>query len=158
MANPESVEEILQSAIGKEIEANVFYNLLSQYVQNPQIRDLCGEFATEELEHKAKLELELMKLGKVVTSNSSYNKSFVRPLDYMVDMSKIMQMDYKELLLLAMKKEKASFKLYIELIPTVSNQSLRDVLMELAEEEARHKISFEIEYNLFINDKKQTSE
>jgi rubrerythrin len=76
----------------------------------------------------------------------------------MVDMSKILQMDYKELLLAAMKKEKASFKLYIELIPTVTNQSLRDVLMELAEEEARHKISFEIEYNLFINDKKQTSE
>jgi rubrerythrin len=156
MTSPESVVEILQSAIGKEIEANVFYNLLSQYVQNPQIRDLCGEFAAEELEHKAKLELELMKLGKTLTPYPAYNKAFVRPLDYMVDMSKIMQMDYKELLILAMKKEKAAFKLYIELIPTVSNQSLRDVLMELAEEEARHKISFEIEYNLFINDKKQT--
>jgi rubrerythrin len=156
MANPESVVEILQNAVGKEIESNVFYNLLSQYVQNPQMRDLCGEFAAEELEHKAKLELELMKLGKVLTSNSSYNKAFVRPLDYMVDMSKIMQMDYKDLLILAMKKEKASFKLYIELIPTVTNQSLRDVLMELAEEEARHKLSFEIEYNLFVNDKKSS--
>jgi rubrerythrin len=154
MANPESIEEILQLAVGKEIEANVFYNLLSQYIQNPQIRELCGEFAAEELEHKAKLELELMKLGKT-TPYASYNKAFVRPLDYMVDMSKIMQMDYKDLLILAMKKEKASFKMYIELIPTVSSQSLKDVLMELAEEEARHKISFEIEYNLFVNDKKQ---
>jgi rubrerythrin len=156
MTNPESVEEILQNAIGKEIESNVFYNLLSQYVQNPQIRDLCGEFAAEELEHKAKLELELMKLGKTLTPYSANNKAFVRPLDYMVDMSKIMQMDYKDLLILAMKKEKASFKLYIELIPTVTNQSLKDVLMELAEEEARHKISFEIEYNLFVNEKKQS--
>jgi rubrerythrin len=94
-----------------------------------------------------------MKIGKSLTPYTP-NKSSMKPLDYMVDMSKITQMDYKDLLLLAMKREKASFRLYIELIPAVANQSLREVLMELAEEEARHKISFEIEYNLFVNDKK----
>jgi rubrerythrin len=158
MANFESIEDILLVGISKEIESNVFYNLLSQYVENPQIRALCGDFASEELEHKAKLELELMKLGGVVARNSVQNKSLPKPLDFMIDMSRIMQMDYKGLLILAMQREKASFKFYIELIPTVTKQSLRDVLMELAEEEARHKISFEIEYNMFVNDKKQPLE
>jgi rubrerythrin len=158
MINLDSIEDILKIAIDKEIESNVFYNLLSQYIQNPQIKELCIEFATEELEHKAKIELELMKLGKTLTPYSSYKNAPLKPLDYMVDMAKITQMDYKDLLLMAMQKEKASFRFYIELIPTVTSQSLRDTITELAEEEARHKISFEIEYNLFINDKKQTSE
>jgi rubrerythrin len=157
MANFESIEDILLVGISKEIESNVFYNLLSQHVENPQIRALCGDFASEELEHKAKLELELMKLGGVIR-NSTQNKSLPKPLDFMVDMTRIMQMDYKDLLILAMRKEKASFKFYIELIPAVAKQSLKDTLMELAEEEARHKISFEIEYNMFVNDKKQPLE
>jgi rubrerythrin len=153
MANPESIEDILLAGISKEIESNVFYNLLSQYVENPQIRALCGDFASEELEHKAKLELELMKLGHVVTRNLTQNKSLPKPLDFMVDMTKIMQMDYRDLLLLAIRKEKASFKFYIELIPAVAEQSLRNVLMELAEEEARHKISFELEYDMLTANK-----
>ncbi len=49
MANLEKVEDVLRLAIGREVEANVFYNLLSQYTDIPEMRSLCIEFASEEL-------------------------------------------------------------------------------------------------------------
>jgi rubrerythrin len=76
----------------------------------------------------------------------------------MVDMSKIMQMDYEGLLLLAMQKEKISFRLYIDLLSTITELSLKEVLIELAEEEARHKIRFELEYDLLMAGKNKTIE
>jgi len=155
MANLESVEDVLRFAVSREVEANVFYNLLSQYTDSPQIRALCVEFAADELEHKAKLELELMKLGSVVKPFTAQNTSLPKPLDYMVEMAKVMQMDYEELLILAMKKEKASFRLYVDLLSKVTKPSLREVLMELAEEEARHKVSFELEYDMLSANKEQ---
>ncbi|MFA5292975.1 MAG: ferritin family protein [Phycisphaerae bacterium] len=157
MANLESVEDVLRFAVGREVEANVFYNLLSQYTDNPQIRALCVEFAADELEHKAKLELELMKLGSVVKPYAANNTFLPKPLDYMVDMAKVMQMDYENLLIFAMGKEKTSFRLYVDLLPRVTRPSLREVLMELAEEEARHKVSFELEYDMISADKEQES-
>lgn len=150
MGNFDIVEDLLRFAIGREIEANVFYNLLSQYTDIPEMRSLCIEFASEELEHKAKLELELMKLGSIVKPYPTQNLFYTKPLDYMVDMAKVMQMDYEELLLVAMQKEKASFKLYIDLLSTVTEPSLRETLIELAEEEAKHKIRFELEYDLLM--------
>jgi rubrerythrin len=158
MGNFEKVEDLLRFAIGREVEANVFYNLLSQYTDIPQIRNLCIEFASEELEHNAKLELELMKLGSVAKPYTAQNLSYPKPLDYMVDMSKVMQMDYEDLLILSMHKEKISFRLYIELLSTVTEPSLRETLMELAEEEARHKIRFELEYDLLMAGKGKTIE
>ncbi len=157
MGSLEKVEDVLRLAISREIEANVFYNLLSQYTDIPQIRSLCIEFASEELEHKAKLELELMKLGNTVKPYPMQNQT-PKPLDYMVDMSKIMQMDYEGLLLLAMQKEKISFRLYIDLLSTITEPSLKEVLIELAEEEARHKIRFELEYDLLMAGKNRTIE
>lgn len=152
MAELNKIADVLQVGISREIEANVFYNLLSQYVTNPQISELCKELAAEELEHKAKLELEITKLGQISRPHTSGRQSM--PLDYMVDMSKIMQMDYEDLLILAMTKEKESFRFYVDLLSTIRNRSLRDVLMELAEEEARHKIRFEIQYDMYISGKK----
>lgn len=149
MGSLEKAEDVLRLAISREIEANVFYNLLSQYTDNIQIRDLCIEFASEELEHKAKLELELMKLGNTVKPYPIQNQT-PKPLDYMVDMSKIMQMDYENLLLVAMQKEKISFRLYIDLLSTTTEPTLRETFIELAEEEARHKIRFELEYDLLM--------
>jgi rubrerythrin len=69
-----------------------------------------------------------------------------------------MQMDYEDLLILSMHKEKISFRLYIELLSTVTEPSLRETLMELAEEEARHKIRFELEYDLLMAGKGKTIE
>jgi len=158
MAELKNIAEILQVGISRETEANVFYNLLSQYVQDPQISQLCKELASEELEHRARLELEITKLGQISRASDAKGNPSLTPLDYMVNMSDIMQMDYEDLLILAMKKEKEAFIFYVELLSLVSNAALRDVVIELAEEEARHKIRFEIQYDMYISSKKNPPE
>ena len=62
-----SIDEILEFAIAREVEANELYTVLANRVENPAMAELILEFAREELEHKAKLELEVIKRGKVST-------------------------------------------------------------------------------------------
>ncbi|MGA2915059.1 MAG: ferritin family protein [Sedimentisphaerales bacterium] len=151
MTNPDSnIEEILYYAISREIEANVFYNLLSQYIDDEKVKAVCNEFAMEELGHKAQLELEIMKLGRTVRQTAEAKQSsrtLPKPLDYMLNMVRFMQMALPELLLFAMEKEKISFRLYIDLLATIHDEQSRQTILEIAEEEARHKMRFELEYD-----------
>jgi len=141
-----SVDEILEFAIAKEVEANKFYTVLADRVENPAMSELILEFAKEELEHKAKLELELMKAGRVVAKAEKLADFDIN--DYiLVDVGDPARMDYGDLLLAAMEKEKASFKLYVVLAGMAEDEESQQVLVSLAEEEARHKMLFEIEYD-----------
>jgi len=56
-------------------------------------------------------------------------------------------MNYQDTLILAMKKEKASFHLYTDLAEEVENQVQRETFLSLAQEEAKHKLRFEIKYD-----------
>jgi rubrerythrin len=145
MGELSSVEEILEYAITREVEANEFYLALADRVENPAMGELILEFAKEELEHKAKLELEVMKRGKVVAEDEDAVE--LKLTDYMVDVVDNPAMDYKDLLLLGMKKEKTSFRLYIDLAAIIQDEELRETLLSLAEEEARHKVQLEIDYD-----------
>lgn len=51
-----SVEEILDFAIEREIEANKFYTELAERMERPEMRKVFEDFAKEELGHKTKLE------------------------------------------------------------------------------------------------------
>ena len=115
--------------------------------------NICNEFASEELEHKARLELEIMKLGVVVKSSAAIERGGVvlpKPLDYMVEIAKAMRLGLPELILWAMEKEKTSFRLYIDLLGVVEDKESRQTILELAEEEARHKMRFELEYDRLL--------
>jgi rubrerythrin len=46
-----------------------------------------------------------------------------------------------------MKKEKASYKLYFDMASSVESETLRQTLLGLAQEEAKHKLRLEIEYD-----------
>jgi rubrerythrin len=61
-----------------------------------------------------------------------------------------MQLGLSELILWAMEKEKTSFRLYIDMLGMVEDKQSRQTLMELAEEEARHKMRFEVEYDKLL--------
>ena len=144
-----SVKEILEFAIAKEVEANKFYTVLADRVANPAMSELILQFAKEELEHKAKLELELMKAGRVVAKAEKLADFDIN--DYiLVDAGDTARMDYGDLLLAAMEKEKASFKLYVVLAGMAEDEDSQQVLVSLAEEEARHKMLFEIEYDEMV--------
>lgn len=140
-----SVEDILKFAIAKEEAAYQFYMDMADRMESETSSELFEQLAQEEFNHKAQLELEMMKLGEVIPAaepESERNKD-----DYMLDGDFPKDMSYKDVLLMAIKKEKASFKLYVELARMVKDEESVETFMTLAEEEARHKTLFEIEYN-----------
>ena len=148
MAEVKSDEEILQFAIGREVEANQFYLALAERVKAAQMRKVFEDLAQEELEHKAKLELEVIKTGRVLPADQ---KITIPAHEYIVsDGEPGLDMDYKDMLMLGMEKEEAAFRTYINLIPNVDDEESREVLLALAEEEVRHKIRFETEYDMLL--------
>jgi len=56
-------------------------------------------------------------------------------------------MDYRELLVFAIKKEDSAHRLYAAMASIFSEPDLKDIFNNLAEEEAAHKRRFEIEYD-----------
>jgi rubrerythrin len=141
---PDAFEGIINFAIEREEEAYKFYMDLSEKVNVPAMKAVFKEFAHEEQGHKAKL--QGMKSGKVGISVDRSIKD-LKLSDYTVDVDPEADIDYQHALILAMKKEKAAFKLYTDLATSVSDENLRSVFKMLAQEEAKHKLRFEIEYD-----------
>ncbi|MHC4750898.1 MAG: ferritin-like domain-containing protein [Planctomycetota bacterium] len=100
-------------------------------------------FAKEELGHKAKL--EAIKQGKEI--QAAANVTDLRIADYTVDVEPAPDMSYQDALILAMKKEKAAFRLYLALADQVEKADQKSLFLSLAQEEAKHKLRFEIEYD-----------
>lgn len=70
--------------------------------------------------------------------------------DYVVNVKPTPEMTYEEALIVAMKKEKAAFKLYTNLAAKAPNENLKDVFLSLATEESKHKLRFEVEYDDYV--------
>ena len=145
MVEFDSIDEILEFAIAREEDSNQFYLALAAGTANLQMRAVFESLAQEELEHKAKLELEIIKRGKVVVP---YGKLAEFNESDEIDIAESLEdMNYKDMLILAIQKEEASFRFYVDLVARVSDEASRDMLLTLAEEEVKHKFRFEIEYD-----------
>ena len=147
MGKVNSDQEILEFAISREVEAYYFYLALAGRVDDPRMRQVFEDLAAEELEHKAKLELEMIKTGKTMPAQQMPSG---RPeSDYILsDTDSLLDMDYTDMLLLGMEKEEAAFRIYVNLIPNVHDEESREILLALAQEEVRHKLRFETEYDM----------
>ncbi|MCP4709778.1 MAG: ferritin family protein [Planctomycetes bacterium] len=143
MDNYSAVEEVLDFAIGQEVAAHKFYLDLADQAKNPTMRKTFENFAEEEWGHKTKL--ENMKKGKFEFSSEEI--ADLKISDYVVAEEPKPGMNYQDALILAMKKEKAAFRFYSYLADLVKNESLSRMFMSLAQEEARHKLRFETEYD-----------
>jgi rubrerythrin len=148
MGKVNSYEEILEFAISKEVEAYHFYMALAGRVDTEKMRTVFEDLAEEELEHKAKLELEMMKMGKAVAVEERPAPS---DREYIVsDSSSPLDMDYKDMLMLGVEKEEAAFRTYVNLVAIAHDEESREMLLKLAEEEVKHKLRFETEYDMLL--------
>ncbi len=144
MSGVARADEILDFAIAREQEAVEFYTRLAAQAKNAAIREMFTQFAGEERGHKAKL--AQVKQGKQLLSA----KGEVMDLkigDYLVSEEPDADLDYAGALILAMKKEKAAFRLYTTLAGQVQDPAIKALLLGLAQEEAKHKLRFEVEYD-----------
>lgn len=149
MTELNSVDAILVHAIGEEQSAHDFYMALAGKMSKPAMKQVFEGFAKEEMGHKKKL--EAVKDGKKLLP-SAERVADLKIGDYLVDVDVDIEgeLDYQQALIVAMKKEKASFRLYNDLASKTDDAGLTDVLLGLAQEEAKHKLRFEVEYDEVI--------
>lgn len=139
-----SVDDVLQYAIGQEQEAADLYRNLASQTKKPGMRQLYEGFAKEEEGHKQKL--MTIKSERLLRPASSQTID-MKITDYLVEPSSDPDVGYQGALILAMKREKAAFRLYSDLAERAEDSDLRATLLSLAQEEAKHKLRFEIEYD-----------
>jgi rubrerythrin len=139
-----NVDEILDFAIAREQEAHDFYMDLAKRMGERGLKEIFVQFAGEELGHKAKL--QGIKDGKRLLPSAEAVLN-LKIAEYVVDVDPADELDYQKALILAMKREKASYKLYTDLAESVEEEDLSRTFMSLAQEEAKHKLRFELEYD-----------
>ncbi|MBN2345711.1 MAG: desulfoferrodoxin FeS4 iron-binding domain-containing protein [Candidatus Aminicenantes bacterium] len=138
-----SVNEVLDFAIEKEEEARQFYLEWADKLESQALREQFVLFAGEENKHKEKL--KRVKAGSTFKP-AAKQVTDLKIVDYLVDISPTPDMDYQEALIVAMRREKASFKLYNDLAAMAEDPGLRETFLALAQEEAKHKLRLETEY------------
>jgi rubrerythrin len=143
----EKVDEILNFAIKREQAAHDFYLELAGKMERPGMKEIFTQFAGEELGHRKKL--ESIKEGKRLLP-SAQKVMNLKIAEYTVDVDPAEELDYQKALILAMKREKSSYKLYNDMAAAVDDDDLRQTFLALAQEEAKHKLRFEVEYDEVI--------
>ena len=140
-----STDEILDFAIANEVNAHAFYLELAEAVEASAIRDTILGFAAEELGHKARL--EAVKRGEAEGRWAEEKVLDLKISDYLADVTPKPSMSFQEALIVAMKAERAAFKLYTDLAEATTDPRIARIFRGLAQEEAKHKLRFEIVYD-----------
>ncbi|MBE0537447.1 MAG: ferritin family protein [Phycisphaerae bacterium] len=144
-----SMEDILNFAIKKEEASCIFYADMAARVADPLAGGLFQDIAQEEATHRQQLQLEIMKLGKVVDGSDDWAENAVIA-DIVGEGELPGDFDTADALRLAISKEQAAYRLYIDLIRLMQDQAAIDTFVALAEEEVRHKLKFESAYDSYM--------
>jgi rubrerythrin len=147
--NFKSFEEIISYAIEKEKEAAQFYDDMSKQEPYSGAKKLFEEFAGEEKRHRAMLEDLSSNQERLAEYKFEWIPDMKRS-DYLVDIEYRRDMDYADILRLAMKREEKSLKLYNELVEKAGEEDLVKLFRMLSQEEAKHKLSLETLYDDFM--------
>ena len=144
MTTFQSVNQILDFAINAEQEAVEFYNSLAVNAKSEDMKTVFKEFAQEEMAHKAKL-MNIKETG--IFEKSTSHVTDLKIADFTVNVTVTPDISYQDALIVAMKKEKSAFKLYQTLSERSDSKDLKDIFKMLAQEESKHKLRFELEYD-----------
>jgi rubrerythrin len=142
-----NINEILDFAIGEEQAAVDFYLQLAAQSKNQQTKKIFQEYAEEEMRHKANL-LSVKESGSFRLADEKVRD--LKITEYLVDVRPSPNMSYQDALILAMKKEKAAFRMYSMLAEKAGDPFVKTIFLNLAQEESKHKLRFEIEYDDYI--------
>jgi len=138
-----SVEEVLKFAVRKEADAAAFYRMAADR-SNPGVQKTFEELAKEEEGHKKKLEkfdpvkIEQMKVKETKGLGLA---------ELMEDVPYSSDMNYADLLRMAIKNEEKSQQLYLSTSKMIKEPTLKKLLLVLAGEESTHKERLEKIYD-----------
>jgi len=145
--NNEKFKELIEFAIQQEQEAVDFYTELAGKVAEPHVKETLLDFANQERGHKARLQtvLDGKKLDLVRRTVPDLKIS-----DYLVEAEPTPDLSFQGALIIAMKKEKSAYRMYKDMANASDDAQLRDLFWFLANEEATHKLNFEVQYDDLI--------
>lgn len=139
-----TVDEILDFAIGQEQQAADFYADLAVRAEKTGMKEIFLEFSREEERHRDKL-LDVKRGDQQLHAHQVVID--LKLGDYLVDVEADKDISYQDALIVAMKRERAAFQLYSDMAEKVEDNELKSVFVGLAKEEAKHKLFFESEYD-----------
>ena len=137
-------DEIIRFAIDGEQEAVDAYTAASGTVTRANVKKMLLGMARQEQMHKEKLESIDRER---VADTAIVNVPDLRIADFMDDVTITADMDYQDILVVAMKREEKAHNLYTTLASNTKDAELRRVFELLAQEEAGHKLALEKEYD-----------
>ena len=144
-----SFEELVNYAIEKEKEAASFYEEVAVQEIFSGSKDMLKDFAKEERKHQKMLEGILSDKGKL----SGYKLEWIPDMkrsNYIVEMKYQKGMHYRDILLIAMKREEKALEFYNDAARENNNKDHVKIFRILAQEEAKHKLGLEKLYDDYM--------
>jgi len=142
----QSLAEVIDFAVRREEEAHNFYKSLAEKIDDPFLQQLFKEFAEEEAKHqKTLLELDATGIERIF-------RNITQEIDNLNIAARVQevppdtQLDLKQALILAMKREDKSHQLYSLLGELSTDETISLLFVGLAQEEARHRHRIETAY------------
>lgn len=137
-------DEIIDFAVEREVDAIKFYQDLQKMVRFNSQRELLHEFEEMEKGHVETLEeirgMELARIDVPRIQNLQIS-------DYMVASPPTEDMNFEDIITIAMKREEAAQRLYTDMAGKVDDPQLQKLFLRLSAEEAKHKLYFETMYD-----------
>jgi rubrerythrin len=139
-----SLKDILDYAVAREKEAHDYYQILIALAKKPDVRRAFEVFASDELRHAEKL--QAVRSGDFMFEPEQVGSLGIADKAHSVRIHQ--DMNYTDALVVAMRKEKAAFRLYTKLATLSGEAKVKRMFSLLAQEEAGHKLGLELEYDL----------
>jgi rubrerythrin len=150
MTTPDNpLNSIIRTAIQREIEAN--YSNAAELANTPNGRDLLLDMAAQELGHRNRLEAMLRgDVFKVISKKQQKQVVDLKITDYLVEEPLSADSDLQTILIVAGKRERASFELYSSLARVAADPDSVKLFEFLANEELTHKRRVEAMYDELV--------
>lgn len=139
-----NLDEIIDFAVTKEREAAEFYRTVAERETLEDKKRLFLDFAGEEEKHAVLL--IALKDGGDRVDLSGYDWKWIVDIkrsNYVLDVDYHPDMSYREILLLAAKREEKALAFYNDCLRGADNEEARRVFKMLCQEEAKHKLALE---------------
>ncbi len=145
--NFKSIDEILNFAIEKEVEAVEFYKKASGLAHVESIRDVLLDFSNEEDKHRKMLEHFKDDQKKIEKYEFKKILDLKRSDFLVVNVEYETGMNFTDILKLAMKREEMAVKLYNKLSNYALDSNVDNLFQILVQEESKHKNILETMYD-----------
>ena len=143
--------DILDYAISKEQEAKQFYLDICEEETLSGNRQVFTDFAQEEDKHVVML--EKLKEGVIADGIDKYEFKWIKDIkrsDLVLDIEYEKGMHYRDILMLAIKREEKALQLYNDLQTRVEEPDHAKIFKILCQEEAKHKLALETMYDDYM--------